>query len=116
MLPNHRRAISSSAAILVLAVTAALAGVWVTSPAAHNLVPIIFAAMVVLVALRYGALAGILGSFVIAAVFTWLSAPTGSLRVHDAVARDRIGWMLLAGISLSYLLAAPVLSDRDHKR
>lgn len=116
MLPRSRHAISTSAAIALLAVAAILAGLWLNSPATRNMVPVVFAVAVVLVALRYGAAAGIFGSLVVAAVFAFLYSPGGSFRVHDAVARDRIGWMLLAGISLSYLLASPGLSDRDHKR
>jgi len=94
---------------------AVLATVWFAAPATRNLVPVVFVVIVVLVALRFGALAGIVGSLVGAAIFAgWLYAPVGSLHVKDTGARDQIGWMVLAGISLSYLLA-PKLSGRDHK-
>jgi hypothetical protein len=40
----------------------------------------------------------------------------GSLHIQDAAARDHLGWMLLAGISLSYLLAAPDPGEKsEHK-
>lgn len=116
MLPRSRHAISTTAAVTFLAIAAAFACLWRATAAAREVVPIAFIVVVVLVAIRYGATAGILGSFVGAAIFAgWLYAPTGSFRIHEAAARDRLGWMLLAGISLSYLLAAPALSDRDHK-
>lgn len=98
---------------MLLAVLAALATVLLSGPEARNLVPVAFVIVVVLVALRFGALAGIGGSLVGAAIFArWLYAPLGSLQVQDAAARDHLGWMLLAGISLSYLLAAPKMAEK----
>ena len=117
MFPVSRHALSTFTAVLLLAAGAALACVWLAAPAIRHLVPAAFVVLVVLVALRYGAMAGILGSLAGAAIFArWLYAPVGSVRVEDAVARDHLGWMLLAGVSLSYLLAAPGVSGkRQHK-
>ncbi len=117
MSPASRHAISTSAVVVVLAAGAAVASLWFATPATRDLIPAAFAVVIVAVAIRWGAAAGIVGSLVGAAIFArWLYAPLGSLRVHDPAARDHIGWMLLAGISLSYLLAAPDISDkREHK-
>lgn len=103
--------------ILLLAAVAALASIWFAAPATRNFVPMAFIALVVLVAIRYGAVAGMVGSLVGAAIFArWLYAPVGSLSIQDAAARDHLGWMLLAGISLSYLLAAPDIGEKhQHK-
>ncbi len=115
--PLSRPAIATSAVVILLASGAALASLWLATPATRDLIPAVFTVVVVAVAIRWGAAAGIVGSLVGAAIFArWLYAPVGSLRVHDAAARDHIGWMLLAGISLSYLLAGPGISDKhEHK-
>jgi K+-sensing histidine kinase KdpD len=113
MTPISRHAVSTSLAVVVLSIAAAFACLWFTTPATRSLVPAVFTVVVVVVALRFGAAAGILGSLVGAAIFArWLYAPFNSLSIHDAAAREHLGWMLLAGISLSYLLAAPGASEK----
>lgn len=108
MVSQSRQVISTVVVVLLLATGAAVASLGLSASSVRDLVPAVFVVLVVVVALRYGALAGIAGSLVGAAIFArWLYAPLGSVRVHDAVARDHLGWMLLAGVSLSYLLAAP---------
>lgn len=103
--------------VLLLAAVAALASMGFAAPATRNLVPVAFIGLVVLVAVRYGSVAGMVGSLAGAAIFArWLYAPVGSLHIQDAAARDHLGWMLLAGISLSYLLAAPDPGEKsEHK-
>jgi K+-sensing histidine kinase KdpD len=114
---RSRHAISTLTVILLLAAVAALASVFFAAPATRNLVPVVFVVVIVLVALRFGALVGILGSLVGAVIFArWLYAPLGSLRVEDAVARDHLGWMLLAGVSLSYLLAVPDVTEKGQRK
>ncbi len=81
------------------------------------LVPLAFVVLVVAAAVRFGALVGICGSLLGAAIFArYLFPPLGSLRVEDHVARANIGWMLLAGISLSYLFSAPDISNKRHPK
>ncbi len=117
MLPVPRKAISTLTAVMVLAAAAGLACLALATSSTRTLVPAVFVVAVVLVALRFGALAGILGSLAGAVIFAhWLYPPLGSLRIQDAAARDHLGWMLLAGISLSYLLAAPDVTEKhEHK-
>ncbi len=117
MLPVSRHAISTLLAVVLLAVTAAAASFGLSASPGRRLVPAAFVILVVVVALRFGALAGILGSLVSAAIFAhWLYPPLGSLRIESAVARDHLGWMLLAGISLSYLLAAPDVTEKHEPK
>ena len=117
MFPVSRPALSTFTAVVLLAAGAALACIGLAASPTRKLVPAAFVVLVVLVALRCGALAGIGGSLVGAAIFArWLYPPLGSFQVENAVARDHLGWMLLAGVSLSYLLAAPDVSEkRQHK-
>ncbi len=68
--------------------------------------PLLFLAVVFVVAVRFGALVGILGTVAGALVFAYLLfPPVGRLAVEDASARGNLGWMLLGGIVISFLLA-----------
>lgn len=72
------------------------------------LVPLIFTSVLLLIALLFGTRAGIIGTLVAASVFAaFLFQPFGHLRVADNVARANLGWMLLIGISFSFLFAPP---------
>jgi K+-sensing histidine kinase KdpD len=74
----------------------------------HKLVlPLLFIAVMVFAALRFGALAGIFGGLAAAMIFSYfLFTPIGSFRVDKDTARSNIGWMLLIGIPASYFLDA----------
>lgn len=71
-------------------------------------VPLIFTSVLLPVALLFGARAGIVGTLVAATVFAaFLFQPLGRLRVMDDAARTNLGWMLLMGVSFSFLFAPP---------
>jgi integral membrane sensor domain MASE1 len=56
------------------------------------------------VAARFGATTGILSSVFSAIVLAYfVFSPVHSLQVADATARSNLGWLLLGGISLSFL-------------
>ena len=82
-----------------------------------TLLPFLFLAVIVVVASRFGNVAGILGTLASALVFsTFLFQPTLSPFVENAVARDHLIWMLLIGVILSDLLGAyaiPSTRNRD---
>jgi K+-sensing histidine kinase KdpD len=80
-----------------------------------NMVPLVFAAILVVIAALFGAKAGIL-STVLAALFfaTFLFGPTGSLAIANESARSNLGWMLLIGIGFSFLFAPPNSGFRRH--
>lgn len=84
---------------------------------AANWVPIGFLLVVLIVALWFGTAAGILSSLLAALVFAiWLYAPVGHVAVQSAGARANLGWMILAGTSLSFLLSTPGNSEpRKHQ-
>jgi K+-sensing histidine kinase KdpD len=53
----------------------------------------------------FGRTVGILGSIIGALVFARsLYVPLGSFSIQDQGARSGVAWMLLAGVTLSYLL------------
>lgn len=80
-----------------------------------NMVPLIFAAILVIIAALFGAKAGIL-STVLAALFfaTFLFGPTGSMVIANESARSNLGWMLLIGIGFSFLFAPASAGFRRH--
>lgn len=80
-----------------------------------NLAPLIFTAVLLLIAALFGARAGILGTVLAAMVFAgFLFGPVGSIHVADESARANLGWMLLIGIGFSFLFAPPTSPIRRH--
>ena len=68
-------------------------------------VPAAYALVVFGLAWRYGKAVGIFGSVVGVLVFAYfLYPPFNSFRVESEAARSGLGWMLLAGLALTYLL------------
>jgi K+-sensing histidine kinase KdpD len=80
-----------------------------------NMVPLVFAAILMIIAALFGAKAGIL-STVLAALFfaTFLFGPTGSITIANESARSNLGWMLLIGIGFSFLFAPTSSGFRRH--
>lgn len=71
-------------------------------------VPLLFSAVVLLTAIRFGARAGIAGTLLAAGIFAlFLFKPLGQLRVANQAARDNLIWMLLIGVVSSFLFAPP---------
>ncbi len=98
-------------ALLVLAASAWAITLIHWEPA-QEVIPIAFLAMVLGLGMLFGRTVGILGSIVGALVFAYaLYRPLGSLSIRDPGARADVGWMLLAGVALSYLLLP---SHHDH--
>jgi integral membrane sensor domain MASE1 len=68
--------------------------------------PLICLAMVLAVAARFGVATGVLGSVTSALLLAYfVYAPEGSLHVGSSDARASLSWLLLGGISLSFLFA-----------
>lgn len=74
----------------------------------RSLVPLLFSVVLLIIALVFGARAGIIGTLLAAGIFAaFLFQPLGRLRVLDEGARTNLGWMLLIGIGFSFLFAPP---------
>jgi len=68
--------------------------------------PLICLAVVIAIATRFGVATGVLGSLISALLLAYfVYAPQHSLRVASADARANLSWLLLGGISLSFLFA-----------
>lgn len=84
------------------------------SSASRALIPLVCLVFIVAVAIRYGARSGIIGSILATIVFCFaLFPPVGSVRVDDMTERANVVWMLLGGVSLSYLLSSDDDDDED---
>ena len=71
-------------------------------------VPLYFLAVIVIVAFRFGALAGMLGTAMAAAIFAlFLFEPLRSLAVHNVDARNNLICLLLFGVAVSELCGHP---------
>jgi K+-sensing histidine kinase KdpD len=78
-------------------------------------VPLVFTVVLLVVALIFGARAGIAGTAIAALIFsTMLFNPLGRVQVSDPAARSNLGWMLLIGLSFSLLFAPPTSGLRRH--
>jgi K+-sensing histidine kinase KdpD len=69
------------------------------------LAPFLFAAVLVLLASRFGAMVSVVGSFLAALIFAYLLfTPLHSLQVENPAERASLAWMILLSVSASYLL------------
>jgi len=67
--------------------------------------PFLFAAVLVLLASRFGAMVSVVGSLLAAMIFSFLLfSPIRSLHVANETERASLAWMILLSISASYLL------------
>jgi len=78
-----------------------------------SLVPLWVLVVLLAVALRFGFLAGALGSLLAAAIFAeLLFQPYGSLSIESLPARSNLAWMVLGGLVFSYLLGPGRISGK----
>lgn len=67
--------------------------------------PFLFAAVLVFLASRFGAVVSVVGSLLATAIFAFLLfSPTHSMHVTSEAARATLAWMILLSVSASYLL------------
>ena len=70
----------------------------------RTFLPLVFLGIILLVAVRFGNVAGILGTVVAALIFAgFLFEPRLSLAVYDSAAKSNLIWMLIAGLCISEL-------------
>ena len=75
--------------------------------------PFLFAAVLVLLASRFGAAISVAGSMLAAVIFARrLFSPLHSLQIHNEAQRATLAWMILLSVSASYLLFPP-RNDRN---
>lgn len=101
--PNVSLLIDTLIGALLCALTAGIVALAAHAIPARPLIPLFFIAVIVLIALRFGALAGALGGFCATIIFAYfLFTPVGSFKVLKGDARTNLVWMLLIGIPAGY--------------
>ena len=79
--------------------------------------PFLFLAVVILVSLRFGSVAGFLGTVGTALIFAaFLFDPVLSVKVDDPVERSNLIWMVFGGICASELIGFRPKKAATHKR
>jgi K+-sensing histidine kinase KdpD len=82
--------------------------------------PLICMAVVLAVAARFGVATGVLGSLASAVLLAYfVYAPRHSLEIANSDARSNLSWLLLGGISLSFLFTprrGGSSSSEEHER
>lgn len=102
------RPVSAIVGTLLSVAVAVLLTVLYAGRPSRAMVPLAFTVALLVIAFRYGASVGLVGSLLAAGIFAlFLFAPEGSLRVESGDARRNLAWMMLAGITLPYLLSSP---------
>jgi K+-sensing histidine kinase KdpD len=106
--PHHLRSnLTTLLGIMICGWSAALMTLLFHGRNSRILLPIAFLVIVLLVSIRYGVAAGVLGSAVATLVFAvFLYAPLGSPLVESKAARTNLGWFVLGGLTISYLLGS----------
>jgi K+-sensing histidine kinase KdpD len=67
--------------------------------------PFLFAAVLVMLASRFGAMVSVVGSVLAAMIFSFLLfSPLHTLHVENESERATLAWMILLSVSASYLL------------
>src|SRR5919109_665644 len=85
-------------AALCCALAGTVSFIFRNSPS-RRILPLIFLAVILFVAQRFGVSAGVVGSIVSAAIFAvCLFPPLGNLTVENMGERSNLGWMILAGV------------------
>ncbi|HMF91059.1 MAG TPA: DUF4118 domain-containing protein [Candidatus Angelobacter sp.] len=108
------RRVNSLIGALVCAVAALGASLLAEGHAWEVSVPLVFSAVVLLTALRFGARAGIAGTLFAAVIFAvFLFKPLGKLHVASDTGRANLVWMLLLGVVFSFLFAPPSSGTRQ---
>jgi K+-sensing histidine kinase KdpD len=108
MNPRWMKKIRPLVGVLLCAVAALIASLVFEARPYRVFVPLGFVLVVLALAARYGMAVSVYGSLIAALIFArFLYHPIGSLRVDSEAARANLGWMVLGGIALSYLLLTP---------
>jgi K+-sensing histidine kinase KdpD len=101
----------------ICATAAALSAVALHGSALKPFVPFVFLALVIAVSLRFGSVAGFLGTVGTALIFAaFLFDPMLSVKVDDPVERSNLIWMIFGGICASELIGfAPKKATIDKR-
>lgn len=102
--PRVLKAIDTAIGTLICASVALFLALVFNQSRMELVLPLVCLAMVVAMAARFGVATGVLGSLVSALLLAYfVYSPEHSLQIASPEARANISWLLLGGISLSFL-------------
>jgi K+-sensing histidine kinase KdpD len=102
--PKLLRAIDTAIGTLICASVALFLALIFNQSRMELVLPLVCLALVVAMASRFGVATGVLGSLISALLLAYfVYSPEHSLRISSPEARANISWLLLGGISLSFL-------------
>jgi K+-sensing histidine kinase KdpD len=114
--PRFLKAIDIAIGTLLCASAALLLALLFNETRIELVLPLICLTIVLAVASRFGALTGALGSIACAALLAWfVYTPEHSFHIVNQTAKASISWLLLGGISLSFLFGPPRAQERAEK-
>jgi K+-sensing histidine kinase KdpD len=102
--------------LITITAMAVLATVLLYGSQLRFVLPLFFVGIVLLISYRFGTAAGVLGTIISALVFAhFLFIPHSELHILSPQGRDSLNWMLLGGISVSFLFPrrSPQPARRD---
>lgn len=103
--------------VLLAVVAAVAAGTVFAGKDVRVAVPLWFAALLVVLAMRYGIAVGVLGSLISALIFAhMLFQPFGDWRIENPAARQNLAWMILGSVVLSYLFGPSSRAPNDREK
>jgi K+-sensing histidine kinase KdpD len=113
--PRLSAIVNSVIGALLCGAGAGAASIVAASHQWRALVPLAFTIVLLLIAVLFGSRAGILGTVLAATIFAaFLFQPLGNLSVTDSSARSNLAWMLLIGVTFSFLFAPPTSGLHRH--
>jgi K+-sensing histidine kinase KdpD len=102
--------------VLICCSAAALASFLFQNSRWKGSVPILFLALIAVVALRCGMAAGTWGTCIASAIFAaFLFPPIGRLSVADADQRLNLAWFLVGGLAISFLFGVTRGGEENNK-
>jgi K+-sensing histidine kinase KdpD len=101
----------------ICAFAAALGAIALHGSVLKAFLPFLFLAVVILVSLRFGSVAGFFGTVCAALIFAaFLFDPIFSMKVNDSVERSNLIWMIFGRICASELIGFKPEKAAIHKR
>jgi len=105
MAQHYTKALRITVGVLLSGAAAFAASLMFATRSWRIFIPLGFVVVLVVLAARYGVAVSVIGSVLTATIFAhYLFSPVGSLQVESETARTNLAWMVLAAISVSYLL------------
>lgn len=114
--PRSIFVIDTAIGVAMCGIAAAALSLLMGNVSGKPLLPLLFIAVLVAAALRYGVLSAILGSVMATMIFAYfLFVPIGSFAVKKGEARNNLAWMVVVGIPAAYFAWSTKIDAQQDK-